>query len=287
MLKLLRRRVVALAFLTGGLLAGTSAQDLALPAKANSVRFGVIGDQGSGSKQQYEVGAQMAAFHKKFPFTFVLTVGDNMYGAERPQDFVKKFEAPYKALLDAKVDFYASLGNHDDPNQRLYKPYNMGGKHYYSFKKGNVRFFALDSNYMDPTQVAWLEGELKASGSDWKIAYFHHPLYASGMHGSQLDLRAIVEPLFLKYSVEVVFAGHEHFYQRIKPQKGIYYFVTGGAGKLRRGDLRPAEFTEVGYDTDYSFMLVEVTNSEMYFQAINRLGKTIDKGTIVRRSAPK
>ena len=287
MLKTMHRSVGALALAGGVWISGASAQDLALPMKTNSVRFAVIGDQGSGSRQQYEVGTQMATFHKKYPFTFVLTVGDNMYGAERPQDFVKKFEAPYKLLLDAKVEFYASLGNHDDPNQRLYKPYNMGGKHYYTFKKGNVRFFALDSNYMDPPQVAWLEGELKNSGSDWKIAYFHHPLYASGMHGSQTDLRAIVEPMFIKYNVDVVFSGHEHFYQRIKPQKGIHYFVTGAAGKLRRGDLNPAEFTAVGNDREYSFMLIEVADKEMYFQCVDRLGKTIDKGTIVRREPVK
>ena len=287
MLKAMHRSVLTVALVAGAWLAAAEAQDLALPMKANSVRFAVIGDQGSGSKQQYEVGTQMANFQKKFKFTFALTVGDNMYGAERPQDYVKKFEGPYKALLDEKVDFYASLGNHDDPNQRLYKPYNMGGKHYYTFKKGNVRFFALDSNYMDPVQVAWLETELKNSGSDWKIPYFHHPLYASGMHGSQTDLRAIVEPLFIKYSVDVVFSGHEHFYQRIKPQKGIYYFVTGAAGKLRKGDLKPAEFTEVGNDREYSFMLIEVTDKEMYFQCVDRLGKTIDKGTIVRKDALK
>jgi predicted phosphodiesterase len=269
--------------LSGVWLTVPAAQDLALPMKSNSVRFAVIGDQGSASRQQYEVGTQMATFHKKFPFTFAITVGDNMYGSERPQDYKTKFELPYKALLDAKVDFYASLGNHDDPNQTKYTPYNMGGKQYYTFKKGNVRFFALDSNYMDPVQVAWLEKELKASGSDWKIPYFHHPLYASGMHGSQLDLRAILEPLFIKYSVDVVFTGHEHFYQRIKPQKGIYYFVTGAAGKLRRGDLKPAEFTAYGNDREYSFMLIEVTDKEMYFQCVDRLGKTLDKGTIVRR----
>ena len=287
MLKAFHRSVLTAALVAGAWLAVAEAQDLALPMRPNSVRFAVIGDQGSASKQQYEVGTQMANFHQKFKFTFAITVGDNMYGAERPQDYVKKFEAPYKALLDAKVDFYASLGNHDDPNQRLYKPYNMGGQHYYTFKKGNVRFFALDSNYMKPEQVAWLEDELKKSGSDWKIPYFHHPLYASGMHGSQTDLRAIVEPLFIKYSVDVVFNGHEHFYQRIKPQKGIHYFVTGAAGKLRRGDLNPAEFTAVGNDREYSFMLIEVTDKEMYFQAIDRLGKTIDKGTIVRKDAQK
>lgn len=287
MLKVMHRSAVTLVVLVGVWLAVPAAQDLALPMKANSVRFAVIGDQGSASRQQYEVGTQMAIFHKKFPFSFVITAGDNMYGAERPQDYKTKFELPYKALLDAKVDFYASLGNHDDPNQTKYTPYNMGGKQYYTFKKGNVRFFALDSNYMDPVQVAWLEKELKESGSDWKIPYFHHPLYASGMHGSQLDLRAILEPLFIKYSVDVVFNGHEHFYQRIKPQKGIYYFVTGSAGKLRRGDLKPAEFTAYGNDREYSFMLIEVTDKEMYFQCVDRLGKTLDKGTIVRREAEK
>ena len=52
-------------------------------------------------------------------------VGDNIYGSERPQDFQKKFELPYKPLLDAGVTFYAALGNHDDPNQRFYKPFSM------------------------------------------------------------------------------------------------------------------------------------------------------------------
>ena len=287
MLKVMHRSAVTFGLVAGAWLAAPAAQDVALPMKANSVRFAVIGDQGSASKQQYEVGSQMATFHKKFPFTFAITVGDNLYGSERPQDYKTKFELPYKALLDAKVDFYASLGNHDDPNQKLYKPYNMGGKQYYTYKKGNVRFFALDSNYMDPAQVAWLETELKASGSDWKIPYFHHPLYASGMHGSQLDLRAILEPLFIKYSVDVVFSGHEHFYQRIKPQKGIYYFVSGAAGKLRRGDLNAAEFTAYGNDQEYSFMLIEVTDKEMYFQCVDRLGKTLDKGTIVRKETDK
>jgi hypothetical protein len=281
------RAVGAVAMVVAIWLAVPSAQNLALPLQANSLKFAVIGDQGSGSRQQYEIGTPMANFRKKFPFAFVLTTGDNMYGAERPQDYVKKFEAPYKALLDDKVEFYASLGNHDDPNQRLYKPYNMGGKQYYTFKKGNARFFALDSNYMDPAQVAWLEGELQASGSDWKIAFFHHPPYSSGMHGSQTDLRAIIEPLFIKYSVDVVFTGHEHFYQRIKPQKGIYYFVTGAAGKLRRGDLRPSALTEVGNDRDYSFMLIELTDKEMFFQAVSLAGSTIDKGTIVRKDALK
>jgi predicted phosphodiesterase len=277
----IRRCLIALAVAASCWLAGPAAQELTLPLKTDSVRFAVIGDNGTGDAPEYEVGKQLAASHEKFPFTFVIMMGDNLYGSERPQDFVNKFEAPYKALLDAKVAFYATLGNHDDPNQRFYALFNMGGKRYYSFRKGsNVRFFALDSNYMDPVQLAWLEGELKSSGSDWKIAYFHHPLYSSGMHGSQTDLRVVLEPLFIKYGVSVVFSGHEHFYQRIKPQKGIHYFVSGSAGQLRSGDLRPSEMTAAGFDTDRSFMLVEVAEKEMSFQTISRTGKTVDQGTI-------
>ena len=278
------RRVAAAAAVIGLWLAVPAAQDLALPLKANSVRFAVIGDNGTGDKPQYELAQQMANYHGKFPFTFVIMNGDNLYGGERPQDFVKKFEAPYKDLLDAKVDFFATLGNHDDPNQRFYKPFNMGGQRYYTFKKGNARFFSLDSNYMDPVQLAWLEKELQSSGSDWKIPYFHHPLYSSGMHGSQIDLRTVLEPLFVKYGVDVVFSGHEHFYQRVKPQQGITYFVSGAGGQLRRGDLKKADFTAVGYDQDLSFMLIEIADKELTFQAINRTGQTVDKGLIVQRA---
>jgi hypothetical protein len=259
-----------------------AAQDLTLPLKPDSVRFAVIGDNGTGASGQYEVALQMQLFHGKFPFTFVIMLGDNLYGGESPQDFIRKFEAPYKPLLDAKVEFFASLGNHDDPNQRFYKPFNMDGNRYHTFKKGNARFFALDSNYMDPVQLAWLERELAASGSDWKIAYFHHPLYASGMHGSQTDLRVVLEPLLVKYNVDAVFAGHEHFYQRIKPQKGITYFVSGAAGQLRKGDIRRADFTAAAFDADLSFMLVEISENQMSFQAISRTGQTVDSGTILQ-----
>ena len=264
-----------------------AAQDLAIPLEPDSVRFAVVGDFGNGGTAQYEVGKQMTAFQQKSMFSFVITLGDNLYGDEQPRDFARKFEVPYKALLDANVNFYASLGNHDDPNQRFYKPFNMEGNRYYTFKKGNVRFFALDSNYMDRVQLGWLEQELKDSGSDWKIAYFHHPLYASGKHGSQTDLRAVLEPIFVTHGVNVVFAGHEHFYQRIKPQKGITHFVSGAAGQLRRGDLRPSTLTAAGFDRDRSFMLVEIADQEMTFQAISRTGVTVDRGTILRHEGAR
>ena len=226
--------------------AGLTAQDLKLPLVQDSVRFIVIGDSGTGDSRQLEVAKQMAAYRAKFPFTFGILLGDNLYGSERPQDYAKKFERPYQPLIAAKVEFHAALGNHDDPNQKFYKPFNLDRQRYRTFKKGNVRFFVLDSNYLDPEQLKWLEKELQASGSDWKIPYFHHPLYTTATRGPVIEARAALEPMFEKYGVDVVFTGHEHVYERIHPQKGIYYFVAGGSAKLRAGDLRKSSITALG-----------------------------------------
>ncbi len=257
----------------------------ALPNARGSVKFAVIGDTGTGGREQYDVGKLLAAARARFPYDFVIMVGDNMYGSERPDDFEKKFAIPYKPLLDAGVKFYAALGNHDDPAQRFYKPFNMDGKRYYTFNKGDVDFFVLDSTYMSPVQLDWLKGELEKSKSRWKIAYFHHPLYSSGRtHGSETDLRTLIEPLFIKSGVDVVFAGHEHFYERVKPQNGIYYFTEGGSAKLREGNIRTTSaLTEKGFDSDNTFMLVEIDRDQLFFETISRSGEVIDSGSLKRR----
>ncbi len=125
-----------------------------LPNRPGSLKFAVLGDFGTGEKTQYELAEQMVQLHDRFKFDLVVLVGDNLYGSERPQDFVKKFEQPYKELLDRGVKFYASLGNHDAREQRYYKLFNMDGKLYYSFSPHpDVRFFALESTYPVPEQI--------------------------------------------------------------------------------------------------------------------------------------
>jgi hypothetical protein len=258
---------------------------LSLPVKEGSVRFGIIGDTGTGTKQQQQVADLMAQYRTVFPFEFVLMMGDNLYGSETPTDYRKKFQDVYQRLLDDKVKFYATLGNHDQPNERFYENFNMNGKEYYRFTKGNVAFYSLNSNYMDKTQLKWFEDELGKDTSEWKIAFFHHPPYSSGgKHGSDKELRKVVEPLFIKYGVNVVLAGHEHFYERIKPQQGIYYFISGAGGKLREGNVKEnSPLTEKAYDADMSFMLAEVVKNQLYFQVISRTGQTVDSGILVNQ----
>jgi 3',5'-cyclic AMP phosphodiesterase CpdA len=255
-----------------------------LPNRADSVKFAAIGDNGTGDRPQYEVADQMVRFHASFPFDLVIMLGDNMYGGQKPADFVKKFEQPYGPLLSANVRFQASLGNHDRPENVSYPLYNMNGQRYYTFVRRNVRFFALDSTLMDKKQLDWLDAALTGAREEWRICYFHHPLYSNASrHGAAVDLRVLLEPIFVRHGVNVVFSGHDHVYERIKPQKGIAYFVSGAAGQLRKGNMRPTEETAAWFDQDQSFMLVEVAGAQMYFQSISRTGRIVDSGVIPRQ----
>jgi len=273
------------------------AEVLALPGKPGSVRFAAIGDSGRGHPPQYEISAQMQAFRKAFSYDFVVMLGDNVYDGGTPEYYRDRFELPYKPLLDAGVKFYATLGNHDYPNQPFYAPFNMGGQRYYTFKPpslvarlagtgDDVRFFMIDTERLDRPQLEWIDREMGRSESDWKIPIFHRPIYTSGRYARPARaFRAALEPLFVKHGVKVAFSGHEHYYERTKPQQGITYFISGGAGSLRVGDIRPTDLTDAGFDRDYHFMLIEISGDELYYQAIARTGVTVDTGVVRRKPA--
>lgn len=268
----MRQLLVLLVFLLG------SAQE------PEVLRFAVIGDNGTGERPQYEVGAQMAAARGTFPFEFVLMLGDNMYGRQEPQDFVLKFEKPYAALLQAGVPFYAALGNHDRQTNRSYKHFGMDGQRYYTFTKKHVRFFVFDSNIMDDAQVEWIRRTLPEPFDGWKICVFHHPIYSDGgRHGSNVELRVLLEPIMLRAGVQVAFSGHEHIYERLVPQKGITYFIAGSSGQLRKSDLRRSPTMAAGFDQDQAFMLIEIAGNEMRFRTLSRMGDQVDAGIVRRR----
>ena len=276
------RRIVLALFVVASLARPAAlAEGPPLPNRPESLKFAVIGDNGTGDRAEYEVGEQMVAMRAIFPFDMVIMLGDNLYGRQQPDDFIQKFSKPYAPLLETGVKFYAALGNHDQQTDPSYAPFNMDNQRYYSYARGNVRFFVLDSNYLDPAQFAWVEDSLKAAKEEWKICYFHHPLYSDGRtHGSEVELRVKLEPLFVKYGVDVVFSGHDHVYERITLQKGIQYFVSGSAGQLRKGDVKPSEMTAAFFDQDQSFMLVEIAGADLSFATISRTGQTVDSGAI-------
>jgi 3',5'-cyclic AMP phosphodiesterase CpdA len=281
----MRTLIVACGFVVAFLSPAPTAQQAPIVAAAESLKFAVIGDNGDGSKAQFEIADRLTQARTTFAYEFVIMLGDNVYGRQRTQDFLDKFARPYAPILQAGVPFYAAIGNHDSSASLTYEGFNMGGRRYYTFARKNVRFVALDTNLMEQTQIAWLDASLRESTEAWRIAYFHHPLYSDGArHGSNEELRVLLEPLLTRHGVRVVFAGHEHIYSRSAPQKGIVYFIEGSSGKLRKGGIRPTELTAVSYDQDQTFMLVEVVGDVLSFRTISRAGRIVDTGVIPRRA---
>jgi 3',5'-cyclic AMP phosphodiesterase CpdA len=273
--------VVAIALLS---LMTPSAQTLTATVSGDSLKFAVLGDFGTGERAQYEVADRLWAARASFPFDLIVALGDNMYGRQQPEDYVQKFERPYAQLLQAGVVFRAALGNHDRPENRDYPPYHMEGQRYYTYLRAGIRFVVLDTNMMDPKQLAWIDETLAAASEPWKIVYFHHPLYSDGgRHGSNVELRVLLEPLLVKHGVGVVFAGHEHIYERTTPQKGITHFIAGSGGQLRKGDVRRSAMTAAAFDQDQVFMLIEIAGEQLSFKAISRTGTVVDSGVIQRR----
>jgi hypothetical protein len=261
-------------------------EHVALPNKAGSLKFAVLGNSGTGEEAQTRLAEQMATFHGRFKYDFVLLTGGNIFGSERPQDYLKKFEVPYRALLDAGVKFHASLGPDDSRDQRYYKLFNMGGEAYYTFSPTpEVSFFALESTHPTADQLQWLQQELQASKAAWKIAFLHHSLYSSRDQESDAKLRALLEPLLVKYNVAVVLSGQGRFYERLQPQKGIAYFVVGSGGQLKPGSLdKSSGIAGKGFDSDQTFLAAEIAGDEMHFMAISREGRIVDAGVVRRRT---
>jgi 3',5'-cyclic AMP phosphodiesterase CpdA len=264
----------------------TAAAPLTVPNRPDTFKFAVLGDNGSVDAGQMELAKQMASVHRQFPFELVAMVGDNFYGSQGPADRVRKFDLPYKPLLDAGVQFQAAIGNHDELDTIDYPPLHMSGQRYYTYARRQMRFFVLDTNVLDAPQLRWFEAALQQAQEPWRVAYFHHPLYGNaGRHGSAVDLRVLLEPLLVQYRVSVVFTGHDHVYERLKPQKSVTYFVAGSGGKLRKGDMEPSATTAASYDLEQAFLIVEVAGDEMFFQTISRSGTTVDSGVIRRVAA--
>ena len=253
----------------------------------NPVRFAVLGDWGSGDAGEMGVAQQMLAAHRAKPLDLIIGAGDNIYPNGSADNFAQNFERPFEGLIKAGVPFHTVFGNHDiragRDAQLKYPLFNMKGRSYYRMPAGNgtAEFFMLDSNDMSSAQLQWLDAALTDSTALWKIAVFHHPIYSSGKrHGSDTGLRRQIEPIFVKHGVQVAFSGHDHIYERVVPQQGVQYFVSGAGGQIREGGMNRDALVAAGFDTETHFMLIEADASALTYSAISVTGATFDSGRI-------
>jgi 3',5'-cyclic AMP phosphodiesterase CpdA len=265
--------------------------------------FLAIGDTGCDCPAQRKVADRMLDWYKKHPYSFVLMLGDNIYdmgdtrgGSQKL--FKASFDKYYKVLEDRGVEFHAVLGNHDvetrDGKDEIKAVRRFGfltNKGYYTVTPRNrmngiplISFFALNSNTMidgkqDDEQIAWLRKSLAESGSVWKIAVFHHPIYSPiTKHKPEREFGNGVEKVLVDGGIRITLSGHNHIYDRMKSQKGVVHFTSGGGGATLY-DVRMNDTTACA-SKSHHFTYFEVYPEEIRFWAIAADGSLIDAGII-------
>lgn len=249
------------------------------------LRFMSVADTGTGAEGQYAVSSAMVQYAQKFPCELVVLAGDNIYNNGEIEKIKAVFEDPYRPLLEQGVPFYACLGNHDIRTdngvpQTQYPLFNMEGKRYYSFRRGSVQFWALDTNSNADwvNQLAWLEQELSQSDAPWKIVFGHHQIYSSAHYGLNTKLIETLTPLFQKYGVQLYINGHEHVYERTYAINGTTYLICGAGAGVR--DVGRSAWTAHSASR-LSFAAYEVYEDRILVQAIGTDHQVFDRGVIV------
>jgi predicted phosphodiesterase len=249
------------------------------------VRFVVFGDSGSGSQLQDAVRNQLNTVR----FDLMLHTGDIVYGGGTVALYDSNFFDKYAGLLGSVPAFPIS-GNHDyetaaagSYRQVFALPENGGSaglERWYSFDWGDVHFVALDTEQLGEPQTAWLAQDLAQNELPWTIVYLHRPPFSSGHHGSSRQVREAFSSLFEQHGVQVVFAGHEHSYERTRLINGVTYVVTGGGGYGTRSVGRSA-FTAYSEGVLH-FVHAELQGDALLLHAIDAGGREFDSASIAR-----
>ena len=260
-------------------------------APDQAYRFAVIGDFGYPDHHSTVAVANQVNKHEP---DYLLTVGDNIYQHGQPGHYDSAWFTPYGVTM-ARGPTFPALGNHDIESENgrwfleyFHLPENGPAGHKernYSFDYGNAHVAVVDSNPFDRqvdavmnSIASWLEDDLNRTDKPWKLVTLHHALHASpGSRGIEPRLRDLLAPIFESTGVQIVFQGHNHWYERSNPVNGVHYITTGAGGLSLHEAGQPNRYSAKLEDDLYSFVLVDVDGDQLSLQAIGEDGKAFDK----------
>lgn len=251
------------------------------------LRVAVVGDFGAFTTDELRVVTQMMWWEPDL----ILTTGDNAYESGTVGEYAVNVFKPYQALL-AEVPMYPSMGNHDytteegGPMKELFEmpSGNSGTEEYYSFNYDNIHFVAVNSNLdyaVGSDQYTWLQEDLETADQRWKIVYFHHPVFSSGLHGSTSGMDTILAPLFSANNVDVVLNGHDHDYERNSKVDGVLYVVTGGGGRSLYEEVSENSYSKV-FVSEYHFVGLTIQTDQLKLKAIDKRGYAFDEKKLTK-----
>lgn len=281
-------------------------------ATAGDGPFGFLqfADSGEGNAEQFALSLQIMAE----TVSLVLADGDLAYQLATYASVDENYYGVYQQMM-ARVPFFASLGNHEyltgnaSPSLAARVTPTAGvpsgdwGR-YYSFDWGNAHFVALDSNTPLDDAIAgtgpmltWLDNDLQSTRKFWKIVFFHHPGYATGVHQDEPpagEVRQGIVPVLEKHGVQLVFNGHEHTYQRtyellggevVAPNSGGIVYITSGGGGADPYYTAPNNLIAESIGQN-NYVHTEVSGEEVTVR-VRGLGKSGAIDSVVLRPRPQ
>jgi acid phosphatase type 7 len=252
-----------------------------LDAGRSRIGFLAFGDSGGGGSDQYALLEQMF----QLPYELIIHTGDLAYDSGTLDEIERNVFDVYAELF-RNLPFFPAAGNHDyktqeaAPFRSVFALPEAAGEKWYSFDWGPAHFVALDTEADYAAQARWLDDDLAAATAPWKIVYLHRPPYSSGTHGSDSNLRAKLAPVLERHGVQLVLAGHDHHYERIQPQNGVHYVLTGGGGIGTR-DVGASSFTAFAEPVIH-FVVGEIVADQLILHAIDATGVEFDSVVIPR-----
>jgi 3',5'-cyclic AMP phosphodiesterase CpdA len=256
----------------------SASADVAEPARAPLVRLAAAGDTGTGDAAERRTVAAMVDASTRHRFDSVLLLGDLVYPEGDPRLVPRTVTRPFRPLTRRGAELVPALGNHDYQMGRPDAIMRRLGRDQrrYVERAGPVRIVVLDSNRVHRPQTRWLRRTLRHEPrwAQWTIVILHHPPFSAGEHGSDRDVRRAWSPVFARFDVPLVLAGHEHDYQRIREIRGVRYVVSGGGAKTRPTGRAP--FTEVSRSVLH-FLDLAVYRHRIVVRAINQSGGLVDR----------
>jgi hypothetical protein len=203
----------------------------AAPARATRFTFAVVGDFGSGTRNETAVVSLIESWHPDF----VLTVGDNAYPEGAAGLLDRDVFGPYAAVMRDSA-WFPALGNHDvdasggKPEVQAF--HSLGNERWYRFTWGNAAVVVLDSDASvgpGSPQLRFARAAL-ARPACLRFAAWHHPPWEPPSARISPGLRRTVVPLVERDGIQVVFEGHLHAYARSRPHRGVVYVAVGTGG---------------------------------------------------------